>query len=45
MFREETKTNKTIQVVLITTYGVKKTTYSNYIGRVIDMDKLFEKAE
>ena len=45
VFREETKTNKTIQVVLITTYGVKKNKYSNYIGKVIDMDKLFEKAE
>ena len=45
VFREETKTNKTIQVVMITTYGVRKNKYSNYIGRVIDMDRLFEKAE
>ena len=45
VFREETKTNKTIQVVVITTYGVRKNKYSNYIGRVIDINKLFEKAE
>ncbi len=42
VFREETKTNKTIQVVLITTYGVRKNKYSNYVGRVIDMDIFFE---
>ena len=45
VFREETKINKTIQVVMITTYGVKKNKYSNYVGRVIDIDKLFEKAD
>lgn len=45
VFREETKTNKTIQVVVITTYGIKKNKYSNYVGRVIDLDSLFEKAE
>lgn len=45
VFREETKTNKTIQVVMITTYGIKKNKYSNYVGRVIDMNRLFEKAE
>lgn len=45
VFREGTGMNKTIQVVMITTYGIKKNKYSNYVGRVIDMDKLFEKAE
>ena len=44
VFREETKTNKTLQLVMITTCGIKKNMYSNYVSRVIDLDQLFEKA-
>lgn len=43
VFRDSTKTKKTIQVILITTYGLKKNCYSNYVGKVILMDDLFEK--
>ena len=43
VFRGSTKTKKTIQVILITTYGLKKNSYSNYVGKVILMDDLFEK--
>ena len=43
VFRDSTKTKKTIQVILITTYGLKKNSYSNYVGKVILMDDLFEK--
>ncbi len=45
VFRDETKTNKTIQIVMITTYGIKKNKYSNYVNRVIEMDRLFEITE
>ena len=40
-FREETKTNKTIQTTMITTYGVKNNMYSNYIASEVSMDDLF----
>lgn len=45
VFRDATKTNKTIQVIMITTYGIKNNRYSNYIGKVIQMDDLFENAD
>ena len=41
VFRETTKTNKTIQMTMITTYGIKKNMYSNYVGKVITLDDLF----
>ena len=41
VFRESTGCNKTIIVTMITTYGIKKNKYSNYIGREIIMDELF----
>ena len=41
VFRTSTKTQMTIIVTLITTYGVKKNMYSNYIGKEICMDDLF----
>lgn len=44
-FRDVTKTNKTIQMVMITTFGVMKNKYSNYISRVIDLNALFENGE
>lgn len=45
VFRESTGTNKTIQINMITTYGVKKNKYSNLIGKVVCMDDLFEKED
>ena len=43
VFREATGTRKTIQVAMITTYGLKPNKYSNYIGKIIQLDDLFEK--
>ena len=42
-FREATKTTKTLTITMITTYGVKKNMYSNYVGKEIQMDDLFDK--
>lgn len=42
IFREDSKTNKTIIVTMITTYGIKKNKYSNYVGKEVSMDDLFE---
>ncbi len=41
LFREITKTTETIILTMITTYGVKKNMYSNYIGKEVCMDDLF----
>jgi len=43
VFRESTETNKTIQLNMITTYGIKQNKYSNMVGKVVNMDDLFEK--
>lgn len=45
VFREVTKTNKTLQITMITTYGIKKNKYSNYVGKVIGLDDLFTQIE
>ena len=42
VFRNETGTNKTLQITMITTNGIKKNKYSNYIGKTIVLDDLFE---
>ena len=41
LFVEATKTNYTIQTTMITTYGVKKNKYSNFVSKEVDMDDLF----
>ena len=41
VFRTATKTNKTLITTMITTYGIKKNMYSNYIGKEVVMDDLF----
>ncbi|SFV01780.1 AAA family ATPase [Butyrivibrio sp. INlla21] len=41
VFRDATKNTKTIIVTMITTYGIKKNMYSNYIGKEVCMDDLF----
>ena len=43
VFRKASGTNKTLTVTMITTYGIKKNKYSNYVGKSICMDDLFEK--
>lgn len=43
VFRDSTKTNKTLTVTMLTTYGIKRNIYSNYIGKEIIMDDLFER--
>lgn len=40
-FRECTKTNKALQLTMITTYGVKKNMYSGRIQSEVTMDDLF----
>ena len=45
VFRNETGTNKTLQITMITTNGVKKNKYSNYIGKTVVIDDLFQNAE
>ena len=41
VFRRATQTKKTIQIVMITTYGIKKNKYSNMISNQIILDDLF----
>ncbi len=43
VFKDATGTRKTIQVTMITTYGIKPNKYSNYVGKVVQLDDLFEK--
>ena len=40
-FKEATKTNKSLQLTLLTTYGVKKNQYSSRVQSQITMDDLF----
>lgn len=41
VFRKATKNTNTIIITMITTYGVKKNMYSNYIGKEVCMENLF----
>ncbi len=41
VFREATKTTRTLQIVIITTYGLTKGKYNGIITRDINMDHLF----
>ena len=45
VFRDATGTKKTLQITMITTYGLKKNKYSNLIGKTVLLDDLFEKDE
>lgn len=40
-FRRETGTTKTLQLVMITTYGIKKNKYSNLVSGQVTMEDLF----
>ena len=42
VFKDKTQNTKTIIVTMITTFGVKRNKYSNYFGKEIVMDDLFE---
>ena len=44
-FRRNTKTKKAIQIIYITTYGVKKNMYSGIMQKQVTLDDLFEKIE
>ena len=44
-FRRNTKTRKAIQIIYITTYGVKKNIYSGIVQKQVTLDDLFEKME
>ena len=41
LFIEETKTKKSIQTTMITTYGIKPNQYSNLINTQVVLDDLF----
>ena len=41
-FREGTGTNKSIQLVMVTTYGVKENKYSGIVGNQVLLDDLFK---
>lgn len=41
VFKEDTKTKCTLQLTMITTYGIKRNKYSNYISKQICMEDLF----
>ena len=43
VFRNKTKTTKTLVLTMITTFGVKKNKYSNSFGKEVVLDDLFEK--
>ncbi len=40
-FREETKTKKSIQLTLITTFGIRKNTYSGIVQNEVVLEDLF----
>lgn len=40
-FKQETKTNKALHITLITTFGVKRNTYSNIVQSQVLLDDLF----
>lgn len=40
-FREESKTQKALQLTMITTYGVKRNMYSNRVQSEVLLDDLF----
>ena len=43
LFREATKTNKTLHLTMVTVYGVKQNAYSSVVQSEVTMDDLFEK--
>lgn len=43
-FRQQTKTRKALQIVFVTTYGVKQNAYSGIVQGQVTLDDLFENA-
>ena len=43
VFKEATKTNKAVQLVMVTTNGIKKNMYSSRVQNEVTMNDLFEK--
>ena len=43
VFKEITETKKAVQLVMVTTYGVKKNMYSSRIQNEVTMEDLFER--
>ena len=43
MFREATHTRKALQLVMITTYGIRQNTHSGIVQTQVKMDDLFVK--
>lgn len=43
VFRRETKTKKAIQIIYVTTYGVKENLYSSIVQKQVTLNDLFEK--
>lgn len=41
LFKESTGTKCTLQLTMITTYGIKRNKYSNYVSKEICLDDLF----
>lgn len=44
-FRKSTGTRNTLQITMITTYGIKRNKYSNLIGSEVLLEDLFAEAE
>ena len=40
-FREDTKTKSTLQLTMVTTYGLNRNKYSNFVSKVVCLDDLF----
>ena len=45
VFRQETNCRKTIQLSMITTYGVQKNKYSSIVTNTVLLDDLFESTQ
>ena len=45
VFREATKTKKALQLVMITTYGIRQNAHSGIVQSQVRMDDLFERPE
>ncbi len=43
VFKEVTGTNKAVQLLMVTTYGVKRNMYSSRVQSIVVLDDLFEK--
>ena len=42
VFRQETKSRKSLQLIMITTYGLKRNMYSGLVQNQVTLDDLFQ---